>query len=318
MLRTAVITLFFIALSLPAQAQQSVHSIDVSGKIRWLTLVKPPRAKSGAPLVILLHGGTSSMTKTLKWPNGRDWQRLARNKGFVLLAPNGTQAHGSNPKGNRQHWNDHREPNLARSSDADDVAFIRALINWAAAKHGINENRVYVTGASNGGMMTYRLLLEAPELFRAGAAFIANLPRATPQMRQSKPVPLLIANATNDPLTRWEGGKIGARGQQDYVLSTPATLNFWLKRNRARAKPSTSRTLPDRTPEDGCTLKIADHPARPGGAPVRFIKMEGSGHTVPSRSGRVPQGKLEKRILGQRCYDANGADLVWQFFVQQR
>lgn len=300
-----------------AQSTRLVErSVSVDGTPRWFLTHVPSASTRGKPLVILLHGGTSSMRKTMNWPAGKDWRALSNREGFVLIAPNGTQRGGRNPAGNRQHWNDHRSPRSKGVEGVDDVKFLLTLIDWAAKELGIDRNQVFVTGGSNGGMMTYRMLLEAPNAFAGAAAFIANLPAATPKLAtRGRPVPLMIANATNDKLTAWEGGNEGARGFKDRVLSVPQTRNFWLPHNRASTRPTSLRTLPDKSPKDGCSIKIADHPASANGAKLRIVTMEGSGHTIPSRSGQVPQTRIEKRLLGNRCYDVNGADLAWSFMT---
>ncbi len=303
----------------PTHAQSTPlieRSVTIDGAQRWFLTHVPTAARRGKPLVILLHGGTASMRKTMNWPAGKDWRALSNREGFALIAPNGTQKGGRNPAGNRQHWNDHRSPRSKGVEGVNDVKFILTVIDWAVKELGIDQNRVFVTGGSNGGMMTYRLLLEAPNAFAGAAAFIANLPAATPKIAaRGRPVPLMIANATDDKLTAWNGGSEGARGFKDRVLSVPQTRKFWLSHNRARTRPKNLRTLPDKTPEDGCSIKIADHPASANGAKLRIVTMEGSGHTIPSRSGKVPQTRIERRLLGNRCYDVSGAEMAWAFMT---
>jgi polyhydroxybutyrate depolymerase len=53
---------------------------------------------------------------------------------------------------------------------ADDVAFFRAMLAAAGEAYAIDAGRVYVSGFSNGGQMTSRLIVEASDLIAAGAA----------------------------------------------------------------------------------------------------------------------------------------------------
>ena len=50
-----------------------------------------------------------------------------------------------------------------RHTMADDVGFIRELTDWVVAAYRVDSRRIYLTGASNGGMMAYRLVMGIPE-----------------------------------------------------------------------------------------------------------------------------------------------------------
>ena len=48
----------------------------------------------------------------------------------------------------------------AEEKKVDDVGFINALIEELEANYAIDPRRIYVTGMSNGAMMSYRLACE--------------------------------------------------------------------------------------------------------------------------------------------------------------
>lgn len=96
----------------------------------------------------------------------------------------------------------------------DDVAFARALVAHVAGLTSINLSRVYSTGFSNGGFMSYRLGCEAPDLVAAVApvsAVLANGPNEVMQSTErfqcntSRPVPLLHIHGTADQLVGYTG-----------------------------------------------------------------------------------------------------------------
>lgn len=101
----------------------------------------------GAPraVVIALHGGTrpaSDIFTRSAWPD------VAMRHGFILVAPQGV---------NNQ-WNDGRKQTTSgKVSTADDVGFMARLIEEVVAKDGADPAQVFVTGPSNGGMMSLRL-----------------------------------------------------------------------------------------------------------------------------------------------------------------
>ncbi|MBW2514393.1 MAG: hypothetical protein JRE21_07465, partial [Deltaproteobacteria bacterium] len=185
--------------------------LDHDGRQRWFRVFCPAGLPQNAPAVVLLHGGAQSMRKIFRPRSGgtQEWWHVAEKEKFLLLAPNGTNPDTGDTFGNRQHWNDVRNAPGVNNPRVDDVGFIRALLQWAVRSYPVDPGRIYVTGASNGGMMTYRLLMEMPDQIAAGAAFIANLPVDGQRLRiPERAVPLLICNGTADPLVRWEGGEI--------------------------------------------------------------------------------------------------------------
>ena len=288
-------------------------SMLVGGKERWYRIYCPKSLRPGAPTVLLLHGGTQGMHKLFSPRAGgtRAWLGLADREGFLLIVPNGTNAKTGDPRGDEQNWNDLR-PSDERQTEADDVRFLLQLLDHTAARHRTDPRRVYVTGASNGGMMAFRLLIEAPERFAAAAAFIAVLPADLTGVNPPRmATPLFIANGTKDPLVKWEGGMV--RGQRTLMLSVEANRDWWVRTNGA-GPAGALETLPDKDPKDGCRLHRTVHPpARPGGAPVVFLRMEGAGHALPSLSHDLPDSLLVRRLIGPPCRDAEGAELAWAF-----
>ena len=110
------------------------------------------------PLVILLHGfGANGYIQSLYFGlNTRvDTQQ------FVLVTPDGTM----NELG-RRYWN--ATPSCCAGPDEedqiDDVAYIRGLIEKAAATYSIDTSRIGLIGHSNGGFMSLRMACEASDL----------------------------------------------------------------------------------------------------------------------------------------------------------
>ena len=307
----------------PTQAELSALGLEERrlriGQTDRVFLVQPaPDPSRPAPVLLVLHGGTQSMRRLFSQNAGatRGWPELARRENAVLLVPNAINPDNGDPLGDNQNWNDLRQ-SVARKSDADDVAFILALLDWSHKTYRTDRRRVYVTGASNGGMMTFRLLMEAPEKFAAGAAFIGALPLDSSQLKQpSKPTPLLIANGTLDPLVIWNGGKIaGNRGE---TRSVAATVDWWVTANKASAQASTPLRLPDRDPNDQCVIDMRTYPAGIGGAPVVAVTMNGGGHSIPSAQFGIPDTWLVRRFIGPICRDVEGTELAWEFLSTHR
>jgi polyhydroxybutyrate depolymerase len=140
----------------------SLHTLTYDGLERTYILHVPPsyNERHPVPLVISLHGGGGNAGHQRRVS---DFNRLADEKGFIVVYPNGT--------GQRQDailtWNGGACCGYAMTNNVDDVGFIRALIAELSNAYAIDPKRIYVTGISNGGIMAYRLACEASDVIAA-------------------------------------------------------------------------------------------------------------------------------------------------------
>jgi polyhydroxybutyrate depolymerase len=313
----------FAALLIGASASAAAgtwqeHRVDVDGKSRLYQVYRPANMRDGAPAVLVLHGGSQSMRKLFGEKGGATlaWIDIAEREGAVLIAPNGTSRRNGDPAGDTQAWNDFRDQAAVRN--VDDVAFLRRVVLDETRALKLDPKRIYVTGASNGGMMTFRMLIEAPELFAGGAAFIANLPEHPDRLpRPSQPTPIMIVNGTKDPLVKWEGGVVARDEERGVTVSTPETVAWWVKANGAAQQVTRRETLPDINRGDGCQITLDVYGANRNGASVWLYTAIGGGHTMPSIRYDIPDSRIVRRLIGTACKDAEGAELAWRFFVMQ-
>lgn len=273
------------------------------GQRYWQEFV-PARGAEGAPVVMVLHGGGQSMRRIFDRPAGGSarWAGIAAREDILLVAPNGVALRSGDTAGNRQSWNDFDQ---RATTDVDDVGFLTALVDRVISEHGADRSRVYITGASNGGMMTFRMLLERPDLFAAAAAFISSLPDASLRP-PARPTPILIVNGTEDRLVPWGGGALARN--RGVVRSTAETVRFFREANGVRAE-STVTQLPPAVPPDGCRLILERWD---GDAPVALLTMEGGGHEIPDPD-TPERPRMAQRILGPACRGVAGAELAWDF-----
>jgi polyhydroxybutyrate depolymerase len=300
------------AVSQPAETGEISMTVDGLGRV--FTVVRPPRVGPNAPLVVLLHGGTRSMRTVLDRAGTGDWVALAEKEGFVLVAPNGVNPATGDATGDRQQWNDLRSPFNVGDSEIDDVTFINRVVEWMIRNHEVDPDRVFVTGLSNGGMMTQRLLIETPEVYAAGASFIANIPDRSDLVRPESPKPLLLASATDDPLMPWDGGNVATRNRGT-VASVVDTRTWWIETNRAVPDDVGPVQLEDAVPSDDCTLTLQGFDAGSGGAELLILTMEGGGHSMPSTNYTLATEALIEPLVGPVCRDADGVDIAWDFFM---
>jgi polyhydroxybutyrate depolymerase len=248
----------------------------------------PANLKSPAPLLLALHGGGGNAAQFERWTK---LSQLADREGFLVAYPEGV---GHN-------WNDGRTDVQAQAfrDKVDDVAFLRAVVEDVAREHQVDKTRVYATGVSNGGFMSSRLGIEAPDLVAAIAPVVGGIAEGLPA--PSKPVGVLIIQGTEDPLVPYGGGTVAkTRGR---LIPTEEAVRRWCAANGC-AK-ATRRVID--TADDGCSIELADYGA------VRFYKVIGGGHTLPGARQYLPE-----RWIGKTSQDMNGAEVIWAFLSAHR
>ncbi len=136
---------------------------DNPGKLRARCYV-PAKVQSSPPLVVVLHGCTQNAAV---YDHGSGWSRLADRHGFILLFPE--QQRANNPM-LCFNWFAAEHTNRG----VGEAGSIRAMIAAMQQSHGIDPQRVFVTGLSAGGAMASAMLATYPELF-AGGAIVAGV-----------------------------------------------------------------------------------------------------------------------------------------------
>jgi polyhydroxybutyrate depolymerase len=276
----------------------------------------PANLPANAPVVILFHGGRQSMRKVFEERAGgtQAWLALADRHKFLLVVPNGVNSESGDTNGDKQNWNDCRQQGAA-IDQIDDVGFTSKLIDWAGEKYQVDRTRVYATGASNGGMMSQRVAIELGNKVAAIASFIGNMPEPNECKAATRSVPVMMANGTEDPIMPWAGGEVAGGGGK--VLSTPATLNYWLKVNRVEGVTPVTTQLPNLDPRDRSKVQLDRYEPRSNGAVVWFYKVVGGGHNMPSIQYETPRF-MQRRLVGNQNHDMEGAEAAWNFLSRQR
>lgn len=298
-----VLTIAALLLSAAAPAFGEVQSRTLEqGSARRDYLFFEPAAtaapSAGRPLVVALHGGGGTAAQMMAFSR---FNLIAAREGFAVAYPQGT---------NRR-WNDGRVFRGRGETDADDVAFIRAMVADIAAKGTpLDRRRIFAAGISNGGFMSFRLACDAADLFAAVAPVTATMPADLgPRCAPSAPVGVLVINGTADPLVPYAGGHVRAmfslRGE---IWPTDRTIAFWAKRNGCAGAPNV-RALPDRDPGDGSRVIDIDH-ARCAVARVRLLRVEGGGHTWPGGTQYLPAA-----WIGTVNRDIDASETIWRFFA---
>lgn len=253
------------------------------------------------PLVFALHGAGGADARSMSRSIG--FNAIADREGFILVYPQGLDGN----------WNDGRGKVFKRRKDisqVDDVGFISGVIDRFVGSGEADSSRVYVTGVSNGGMMTHRLGIELAEKLAAIAPVIANIPANLANRKPARPLAVLIMNGTEDPIIPWAGGDLRKLGR-DYgrVLSTEQSVKYWADAAQLILSQGRKQLLADRVPDDRCQVSVDTYRAVGREAEVVLYSIIGGGHTVPGSN--IPDFK---RLVGPKCMEINAAQVIWDFF----
>lgn len=290
------------------QVGDYVDSIAWDGLERTYLIHIPPSydKNKSIPLVIVLHGGGGTANSTVKLTKG-GFNYLSDKKDFIVVYPEGTR-HLRSPK---TRWNDGRDE---RYSQADDVGFISALIDYLVQTLNVDPNRVYITGISNGAHMSMRLARELSDKIAAVAPVAYSMQKKYEEVPVSKkPISFLIMTGTKDPLVPWEGGETpdstGTRMLGD-ILSVPATVKVLVSYNQCSPTPTITYE-PDRDPNDGTRIRKEVYGNCTNGTEVILYAIEGGGHTWSGGWQYLPE-----TIIGKTSRDIDANEVIWDFFKE--
>jgi polyhydroxybutyrate depolymerase len=259
-------------------------TLECGGRTRWY-LVHPPKGYDGKtllPLVLVLHGAVQGAINVERMSG---MSAKADKENFLVAYPNGTSGSGLAPT-----WNAGACCGYAMIHKVDDVGFLRALIDRLEHDYTIDPKRIFVTGISNGGMMSYRLACELADRVAA----IAPVEGAQDlECRPSGPVSVLIFHGTADLLVPYKGGRtpfqIGPKRTDTPVSSTVA---FWVKQDGCSTTPKHEETT---------QLLVDTYSDCKDGTGVALYTILGGHHMWPGT-------RLSHN-------DVPATDIMWSFFA---
>jgi polyhydroxybutyrate depolymerase len=267
--------------------------LEIDGRTRTYFVHTPPAydGKTPLPMVIVLHGGGGNAENAEKMSR---MSAKADQENFLAAYPNGTGFF----EDHLLTWNTGNCCGYALKHRVDDVAFLRALIDKLERDYSVDPKRIYVTGMSNGGMMTY---LAGCNLADKIAAIAPVAGAQDFDCRPSQPVSVIAFHGTADENVPFNGGS-GAKSIGGPRVDRPVSyaINFWVKENSCP-------TAPQHT-ESG-TLRTDLYSPCKSGTAVELNAIEGQGHAWPG-------GDRITRILDQPDQTVSATNLIWTFFQQ--
>ena len=281
----SILVIVFL-LSSVVRSQQTINgSIIHDGLEREYILYIPEIYDSGTsvPLVYNFHGYGSNAFEQM---NYGDFRPVSDTVGFLIVHPLGTEdVFGNN------HWNIGWG-----GSTVDDVGFTAALFDSISLAYFIDPEKVYSTGMSNGGFMSYHLACNLSDRIAAVASVTGSMNKGAPvNCIPDHPVPVMEIHGTADFIVPYNGS--------EFIESIPDVLKHWVSFNNCDTIPQISN-LPDIDTTDGSTVEHQLFQNGDNGVEVQHFKVINGAHTWPGTAFGSPGTN----------YDINASAEIWNFF----
>ncbi|BCU77598.1 hypothetical protein llg_23130 [Luteolibacter sp. LG18] len=229
-----------VVLVLPTAWAETVN-LTVGSISRNMIIHAPVGIEANRPLVISLHG----LNQNAAYQQSQAaLDPIADTERFLVAYPNGLNSSWS-------------------LSGTTDIDLILAVIDYMAGRYNIDRSRVYLSGFSMGGMMTYYAATRIADKIAAFAP-ISGYPIGGPNTTSSRPIPIIHTHGTADDV-------VGYGNVQSHI-------NAWVQRNACPSVPVVTDPYPSNKPNSICT-KYYYGPGT-NGVEVVLMSLEGKGHWI--------------------------------------
>jgi polyhydroxybutyrate depolymerase len=299
---------------------------------RYLVYAPATLPAGPVPVVLVFPGYTASAEAAAFYYTHMRFEQLADRDGFVVVygnglpnLPPGVTEKPTIPKGGFLQGCFAAHAGEGPEGEQIDVAYVRLILDQLAAEVAIDRARIYATGLSAGGGMSFELAMEAPDLV-AAIAPVAALPfqPSGPWLFGCHPRPghervsIAMLAATDDPFISYGPGSSREYPAARYP-GMEQTRDAWLSALGISGEPEVD-AFPDVVqgdsyePETGrasSTIERRRYPPGPDGRELWYYKAVGMGHAWPNPT--QTWGGLWRRF-GKTNQDVDFADEAWAFF----
>ena len=280
--------LFLAAGKEPLGPGDHTCKVQVGDVTRSYLMHVPPSydPKKKTPVVLAFHGAimTPEMMTLFTGLNEK-----ADKAGFIAVYPTGT---GS---GLFLTWNAGGFWKIANK--ADDIGFVKKLLDDLPKVANIDPQRIYATGMSNGAMMCFRVGAELSERIAAIAPVAGTM--VIEEFKPKRQVPVMYFHGTADKLVPF-----GEAGKKSAFRSVEDCVQMWVKANGCPKDPKV-KELPNKADKLQVTQKTYG-PCKNGAEVILYV-IDGGGHTWPGMPPPVSW-------IGLSTGNISANDLMWEFF----
>lgn len=265
-----------------------------NGEGRRVLVHDPPSHEGRSlPLVLALHG-TGGTGRIMAHLSGLS--RLADEQGFRVAYPQAPGDPGTEDPTRGAAWNAGPGLGCPLHPEADDGAYLAAVVDRVDLHGPVDPRRIFVAGFSNGARMAYRLALTAPWVAAIAAVAGAPVWGEAP----GRPVPTLAFHGTADQHIPYGGG-MGPLGRRLPALPAREALARWAALMGCGGMEDGG--VPQRDELNAHQLDLWSSEA----CEVGLWTVAGMGHAWPG-------GRAYALGADAPVSDLSAAHLIWAFF----
>ena len=214
------------------------ENIQVGSQTRQMTVIAPSGLNNPA-LVIQMHGYNQDAAYQ---KNAAKWETIAESEKFIVVFPDGIN----------KSWD---------MSGTQDLDFIEAIIDTMDSRYEIDRKRVYVSGFSMGGMMSYHVANKMSDKI-AAVGPVSGYPMGGTTATSTRPMPIMHIHGTTDEVVGFSG--------------VAGALEVWRDHNGCPSNSETIKPYPSSKPGSAAT-KQTWGPCDDN-SEVILLSIEGKGH----------------------------------------
>ncbi len=280
-----VIFSLLVAISFLTTAQETVTGTmlhDSTERTHQIYIPSSYTKEKLAPLLLLIHGYSEPSKWILEYTK---FKPLADKYGFIIACPEGKINATKVPAWNFYDTND--------KGEIKDVTYINSFMDKLINDYSIDKKRIYITGFSQGGYMSFLAGCQLSSRIAAIAPVSGAMPTSSFfKCEPTHTTPALVINGDKDNAVPYHGN--------ENVKSTTQSLKYWVTYNKCNNKPIVTSVLDANTADDQTVEKHQFFNAEKKAIVVHY-KIKGGTHLWPGREGNT---SLE------------AAPIIWEFLSQ--
>jgi len=252
-LRLFAILSYTFGMQLTYTLAAEVKTIEFQNTDRLYRLHNASEADTKSrPLVVHLHGFRQKEAAvegraTLDYLNWGKLEKVASENGFVTAQP--AALHGQ-----WRLFSGLKNVTYENGVEVDDVAFIFAVVQELVQAGIADRGRIYLTGISDGAIMSYYVLCQEGSPFVAAVPIVGSMFEKHMEICSTNTPPgLMVIAGTNDPILPYDGW-IFRTGRE---VSIPETMEFWRKKHQCTGQRT--NLLDDLDDTDGSRVRLVEY-----------------------------------------------------------
>ena len=308
-MRAYILLTLTIILQPVSAISSQLEQVTLQGIDRQYRVHNSEAANEGAaPLVLHLHGyrnrhEAEAGRETLDYIAWKKLEETAEVNGFILAQPAAYWGQWSLFSGLKN-------IKLENGLQIDDMQFISEVVDKLVNAGLADKNRVYLSGISDGAIMSYRLLCEPDSPFAAAVTIVGTMSeKQISNCATRTPTPIMVIAGTNDRILPYDGG-LFPEGRD---ASIPEIMEYW--RLKHGCKEQKFEFLKDLDLEDNSRVQSITWTKCDRDDTVKLLRVEGAGHAVPSFA---PVSDAWSQRGGGHNRDIESAEEVWEFVKKFR